>query len=249
MTKKVEDEIVVKSLTRVGITVRVIGTTPLIMNRMPAKVQQQLLVGAAKKTKAEKASIKHNPPEEYRASAEMLPDGPTALGLQVTAIKAAMCSAAVETAGLTKAGAQRLLFMPGERVPLYGIPQLRMDVVRSADMNRTPDIRTRAILPTWAAEIEIKYIVPQLSAHKVITLLCNAGVLICVGDYRQEKGKGHFGAFRVIAEGDEDQEWDDLVKNHGRMKQLHALEHPEFYDKDTADLMEFFFQEQKRRAA
>ena len=58
-----------------------------------------------------------------------MPDGPTVLGLRVTAVKAAMCQAAIETAGLTKTGAQRLLFMPGDVVPLYGIPQLRCDVV------------------------------------------------------------------------------------------------------------------------
>jgi hypothetical protein len=39
------------------------------------------------------------------------------------------------------------------------------------------------------------------------------------------------------------------VKNHGRMAQLKAIEHPEFADQDTADLMEFFEAEVTRRAA
>jgi hypothetical protein len=74
-------------------------------------------------------------------------------------------------------------------------------------------------------------------------------MLIGVGDYRQEKGKGAFGSFRVIGPGEQDDEWDDLVANHGREAQEAALEAPEYADDETAELMEFFQQEKKRRAA
>lgn len=241
--------ITVEPLHRARMTVRIVGMTPLFQNRMSNKVTQILLVGGKKKTKAERVGIKHDPLCEYRDSAEILSDGPTALGLRVTAVKAAMCDAAIRTAGVAKTEAQQLLFMPGDLTPLYGIPQLRMDVVRSADANRTPDIRIRAFLPTWGAEVAIQYIVPELSATSVVTLLCNAGIIMGVGDYRQQKGKGTFGSFRVLGEGEKDNEWDDLVKNHGRMRQLKALEKPEFANKDTADLMEFYLGELKRRAA
>lgn len=248
-TKTETAEIRVQPLRRSSARLRIIGQTPLFQNRMAAKAQQQLLVGGRKKTKADRVEIKHNPLQEFRDSAEILPDGPTALGLRVIAVKAAMATAALETAGLTKTSAQRLIFMPGDFTPLYGTPQLRMDVVRSADINRTPDVRTRAFLPKWGAEIEIQYIVPQLSASSVVSLLCNAGVLVGVGDYRQEKGKGAFGSFRVLGEGEEDAEWDDLVTNHGRSAQLAALANPEYADRDTADLMAFFADEVARRAA
>ena len=242
-------EIKVMPLRRGSARLRIIGTTPLFQNRMANKVKEQLLVGSRKKTKAERVEIKHNPLDEFRSSAEILPAGPTSLGLRVTAVKAAMCTAALETAGLTKTSAQRLIFMPGDFAPLYGTPQLRMDVVRSADINKTPDVRTRAFLPVWGAEIEIQYIVPQLSVASVVSLLCNAGVLVGVGDFRQEKGKGAFGSFRVIGEGEDDAEWNDLVTNHGRAVQSAALDSPEYADKDTADLMGYFFSETQRRAA
>ena len=160
-----------------------------------------------------------------------------------------MCTAALETPGLTKTGAQRLLFMPGDHVALYGTPQLRMDVVRSADINRTPDVRSRCYLPRWGAEVEIRFVTPQLSVQSVIALLCNAGILIGVGDFRQEKGKGSFGSFRVLGEGEDDAEWNDLITNHGRAAQDAALDNPEYADQDTKDLMEYFFSEVKRRAA
>lgn len=242
-------EIAVAPLKQGEIVLRIIGTQPLFQNRMANKVKQGLLVGTKKKTKAERLEIKHDPLEEFRSSAEIVPDGPTALGLRATAVKASMSSAALETAGLTKASAQRLLFMPGDFVPLYGTPKLRLDVVRSADINRTPDIRSRAFLPRWGAEITIRYIVPQLNATAVVTLLANAGVLIGVGDFRQEKGKGGFGAFRVITPDQQDDEWDDLVKNHARAAQEEALRDPDYADRDTEELMEFYAQEVDRRAA
>lgn len=242
-------EITVAPLRRATTKLRIIGVTPLFQNRMANKVLEGLLAGTKKKTKAERVEIKHNPLAEFRSSAEIKPDGPTALGIKVTAVKGAMATAALETAGLTKSATQRLIFMPGDLASLYGTPQLRMDVVRSADMNRTPDVRTRAYLPKWGAEIEIQYIVPQLSAQAIVTLLCNAGVLIGVGDFRQEKGKGGYGCFRVIGEGEVDPEWDDLVANHGRVAQAAALDAPEYADQSTADLMEFYDNEVRRRAA
>jgi hypothetical protein len=249
-TKKQETaEISVQPLKRASVKLRIIGTTPLFQNRMANKAKEQLLVGGQKKGKADRAKIKHNPLEEYRNSAEILPAGPTALGLRVVAVKAAMATAALETPGLTKSSAQRLLFMPGDFVPLYGTPQLRMDVVRSADINRTPDIRSRCYLPRWGAEVDINFVVPQLSVSAVVALLCNAGVLIGVGDFRQEKGKGAFGSFRVLGEGEDDAEWNDLVAHHGRAEQLAALDSPEYADKDTVDLMEFYEAEVRRRAA
>lgn len=244
-----ETEIIIQPLKQGVIKLRIIGVTPLYQNRMAAKAKQQLLVGGQKKSKADRAVIKHQPEIEFRDSAQMLPHGPTALGINVIAVKAAMATAALETPGLTKTSAQRLLFMPGDFAPLYGTPQLKMDVVRSADINKTPDVRTRCYLPRWGAEIDIRFVSPQLSAASVINLLCNAGVLVGVGDFRQEKGKGSFGSFRVLGEGEKDAEWDALVKDHGRKAQLAALKDPEYADADTSDLMAFFFGEVKRRAA
>jgi hypothetical protein len=239
-------EISITQLRRTGIIVRIIGETPMIQNRMPAKVMQGLLVGTRKKTKVERLDIKHNPYNEFLAASELMPDGPTAIGLRVVAVKAAMADAALETAGVTKTSAQRLLFMPGDRVPLYGIPKLRMDVVRSADMNRTPDVRSRPCMTQWGAEIEINFITPQLSAQSVLSLLHNAGTIIGVGDGRQGKGKLNCGLFRVVTD-ENDDEWNFLVSNCGREAQLRALENPEYYDQDSADLMEFWQAETDKR--
>ena len=247
--KSDETEINVPVLKQGRTMLRIIGTTPLFQNRMAAKAMQTLLVGGRKKTAADRVQIKHDPLREYRDAAEILSGGPTALGLKVTAIKGAMCTAALETAGVTKTSAQRLLFIPGDYAPLYGTPQLRLDIVRSADISRTPDIRARPFLPQWGAEFELRYITPQFSLASVVALLCNAGVLIGVGDFRQEKGKGSFGTFRVVGHEQEDEEWTDLVTNHGRIAQETALQAPQCANQETAELMEFHTTETKRRAS
>jgi hypothetical protein len=250
MAKNVKDdvtEISIVSLKRASVKLRIIGVTPLIQNRMAAKAQQQLLVGGGKKTAAEKAHVKHHPLQEFRDACELSTDGPTALLLKTTAIKGAMTTAALETAGVTKTSAQRLLYLPGDFVPLYGTPQLRMSTVRMADMKHTPDIRSRPCFPHWGAEVDISFITPPLFMSSVVNLLFNAGLIIGVGDGRQEKGRMNCGLFRVIGEGETDAEWNDLVKNHGRKAQEIALANPEFYDKDTADLMAFWERDQVRR--
>lgn len=248
--KKESVTINVSKLTQKACNLRLIGTTPMYQNRMSAKAKQEFLVGSGKgKSKLDKAYIKHDPLQEYRDAAEVVLDGPTALGLKVIAVKAAMATAALETAGVFKSEIQRLLFMPGEVTPLYGTPYLKMDIVRQGGINKTPDIRTRPFIPKWGAEIEMRYIVPQLNLTSLFNILCNAGVLIGLGDYRQEKGKGNFGSFRVISADDQDDEWDELVKHHGRKAQEKALKLPVCADSDTEDLMDFFNSEVERREA
>ena len=85
--------------------------------------------------------------------------------------------------------------------------------------------------------------------QSVVTLLANAGLLIGVGDFRQEKGKGAFGSFRVLGDGQQDPEWDDLVAHHGRDAQEAALAKPQPADEETEELLSYFFGEQQRRAA
>jgi len=133
---------------------------------------------------------------------------------------------------------------------MWGKPYLKMDVVRSADMNKTPDVRTRAFLPRWCAEVEIAFVQPTLSVHSIVSLLSNAGVIVGVGDFRQEKGRGSYGTFAVA--GDDLGEWQsywDEVTQEGRDVQKYALENPECADDDTAELMALLDEERQRRAA
>ncbi len=249
MTKS-NDTLQIDALKQGRVTLRLIGATPLYFNAMSAKAKRDLLIGGGKKTAAEKKHIKHNPEQEFNDSVYRLPEGPTLLGFPAPGVKAAMAEAALETKSVTKASANRLIFMPEQRIKIWGKPYLKMDVVRSADINKTPDIRTRAFLPQWCAEVDIAFVTPTLSVHAVVSMLSNAGAIIGIGDFRQGKGKGAYGTFSVHGDdmGDAQAIWKEITAQ-GRKVQQKAMDNPECADDETAALMGLLEEERVRRAA
>ena len=240
----------IEALKQGRVTLTMVGTTGFYFNAMSAKAKRSLLLGGGKKTSAERKDIKHDPEEEYRDSVYRMAAGETLLGFPAPGVKGAMATAALETAGVTKTSVQRLIFLPEQRIRMWGKPYLKMDVVRSADMNKTPDIRTRAFLPRWVAEVDIAFVTPTLSVHSIVSLLSNAGVIVGIGDYRQEKGRGSYGTFAVT--GPDGGEWAEAIadiKREGRAVQEAALAAPEYADEDTAALMDVLQDERVKRAA
>lgn len=250
MAVKKDEVLQIDALKQGRVTLRLIGTTGLYYNAMSVKAKRTLLIGGGKKTAAEKRELKHDPEQEFRDSVYRMAEGPTYLGFPAPGVKAAMATAALETAGVTKTSVQRLIFLPEQRIKIWGRPLLKMDVVRSADMARTPDIRTRAFLPRWCAEVDIAFVSPTLSAHSVVALLANAGAIIGLGDFRQEKGKGSYGTFGVT--GDDLGPWADQwaeVTEEGREVQEAAMIEPQCADQDTEELFDMLREERLRRAS
>lgn len=239
----------IDALKQGRVKLRMIGNTPLYFNAMSAKAKRSLLIGGAKKTAAERKAIKHDPEQEFRDSAYRKRDGETLLCFPAPGVKGAMATAALETPGVTKTSVQRLIFLPQQKIQIWGKPYLKMDVVRSADMNKTPDVRTRAFLPRWVAEVDIAYVTPTLSAHSIVSLLQNAGVIVGIGDFRQEKGRGSFGTFSVAGDdlGELQGYWDEVTAEARDVQQA-ALDNPEFYDDETAELMEMLLEEREKRS-
>lgn len=245
------DTLQIDALKRGHITMRLIGQTPFYFNAMSAKAKRDLLIGGGRKSAAEKANIKHNPEQEFRDSVYRMPSGPTLLGFPAPGVKGAMATAALETNGLNKTTVNRLIFMPELRIKVWGKPYLKMDVVRSADMNKTPDVRTRAYLPEWCAEVDIAFVTPRLSHHAIASLLSNAGVIVGLGDFRQEKGRGSYGTFAVSGtdmDGEAADIWSQITAQ-GRAVQEAAMAEPEAADEETRELMAVLRQERMKRAA
>jgi len=224
----------------------IVGTTPFIFNRLSQKAQRELLLPSKKKTTVEKAgSLKHNPPKEYRDSVYTTSEGDTALCFPATAFKKSLASSALRIPGAKKTEIGQLVRIHGYRVPIWGIPQVYMTGVRSADMNKTPDIRTRAIVNEWATTIEVSFIRPLLTLKAIMNLFVAAGEIMGVGDGRQEKGALDFGSFRIVQPGDED--YIRICKTGGRDEQLAALDEPTMFDDETSDLWSWWHQEAKDR--
>ena len=181
--KKAENgsEIYIATVNEAAIECFIVGRTPLIINRLAEKARQELLMPKGRKTAADKAgTLKHNPVQEFRSSAYILRDekAPTYLAIPSSAPKRALASAALDIPGAKKAQVGRLTYVTGELLGVYGIPKLFMAVTRSADMNKTPDIRTRCIVPEWAIRLKINFVIPILTAEAVLSLLTAAGLYI-----------------------------------------------------------------------
>jgi len=238
------EAIEVAPLTVGRMTVWIRGITPLICNRMAEKAKRTLILGGGKKTKAEKEqTLKHDPESEFiNSMTRRVVDGPTRVLFPAPAVKGAMSTAALETKGTNKTQIGRLAWVEGYSLDVYGIPQLLMSVVRSADMNKTPDIRTRAIFAQWCAPVTICFIKPQLGEQTIIQLLSNAGIIIGIGDFRQEKGKGNYGQFSVVSEA----ECKDIVKTGGMKHQDAALKNITCFDDESAELLAWWTAEVKK---
>jgi hypothetical protein len=223
----------------------IVGTTPLLMNALSAKAKRELLLPKGKKSGAEKAtSLKHDPVAEFFDSTYRLPSGPTALGMSAAAFKAAISDAALRVPGAKKTEIAQLCWIDGAtgmRIPVWGVPMLHMSAVRSADMNKTPDIRTRAMLPEWATIVTLKFAVPQLSGLAVTKLLSAAGLLMGVGDFRQQRGAGNHGQFQIVPEGDAT--FRRIVASGGRAEQIAALANPQPVDDESGELLDWFERE------
>lgn len=221
------------------------GRTPLIYNRLAGKARRELLMPKGRKTTADKQqSLKHNPLAEYRDSMSMRSgEGPTRLVMPSPAVKGAMATAALETKGTNKTQIGRLVWVKGYSCDVYGVPEMFMAPVRSADMNKTPDIRTRAMLQEWCVPVTIQYVTPQLNEKAILQLLANGGIIIGVGDFRQEKGKGNFGQFDVVTKAD----CEDIIESGGMKQQDEAIKNPTCVDSDTEELYGWFQEEVKTR--
>lgn len=222
------------------------GQTPLICNRMAAKACREILFPKGRKSTAERQqSLKHDPMSEYRNSMSLRPGktGATRIVFPSPAVKGAMATAALETKGTNKTQIGRLVWVKNYSVDVYGVPQVFMSVVRSADKNRTPDIRTRAILEEWCVEVVIQFVKPQLSEQAIMQLLANGGIIVGIGDFRQEKGKGSFGQFSVATKA----ECQKIVKAGGMRQQDAAIKAPKCFDSDTEELLSWFTAEVRKR--
>lgn len=245
-TESREVRIEIPQIRKGRITAWVVGERPFICNRMSEKARRQLLLPSGRKTAFEKqSSLKHNPVAEFQASPYLLDDtAPTYIGAFSSGFKVAMATAALDLPSAKKAQIGRLVYVAYDYTPLYGRPYLFMSVTRSADMAHTPDIRTRAILPRWAAKLTISFVEPILNKQAIYNLLAASGVTVGVGDWRPEKGKGDYGQYRLA--NDDDPELLEIIKED-REVQKEAMANPQPYDGETASLLEWATSEAKRR--
>jgi hypothetical protein len=247
-TKSENNEIVIFEQVRGVMNFCILGTTPLIHHRMSEKAKGELFLGKETKSKSQKSSTaKHDPMKEYRDSPyiSLNEQDETLIYILPTAFKGGMGTAAIDMPGVAKTQIKRHIYVNGFQCGVYGVPQIMCAITRSADINRTPDVRTRAIMPEWACKLTVEFTKPIFREQSIANLLASAGMVCGVGDWRQEKGSGNYGCYKLVSEDDPD--FVRITQTQGRAAQIEALENPVPYDKETADLLSWFDIECRRR--
>jgi hypothetical protein len=250
--KKVEADIQIQPIKTASLNVAIVGESPFIMHRFAFKAWQELLMPAQKKNAAAKSeSLKHNPLKEYQECLYLNREDtqPTLFHVPTAMFQEAIASAALDMPGATKSSISRWVSVSGtdghNQLNVFGVPELYTTMVRSSDMNRTPDVRTRPIFPKWAiAGLRITYKVDPLNETAIFNLLGAAGQIVGCGDWRPQKG-GSMGKFRVVTM--DDPEFLEILATQGRVAQLQAFHQPTYYDKDTEDINLWFAEELVRR--
>jgi hypothetical protein len=252
--KKTKDDsggaIEIKPVESGGVTLNILGTTPLIMNRQSEKAKRQLLLPAFKNRGERATTLKHDPMAEFVDSAYRyrVDTKPTRCYMPSTSFKRAMMTAALDMpGGATKAGVGRHVSVLGETIPIFGIPRLRADMVRQAGMTKTPDTRFRCEFVEWACRVDIRFALLGLTETSVANLVLAAGFICGVGDFRQEKGAGTYGQFVITSEGLSGwDEWQRIVATGGREAQDAAFADPDMND-EGMELVEWFNTEIQKR--
>ena len=248
VVKKESGEIVIHTMESGTIEFCVLGTTPYICHRLAQKAWKELIFPGAKKNSADKeGSLKHDPIKEFRDAPYRMADpaAPTVLAIPSSSFKGAMETAALDTPGTKKAQIGRLVKVGWADQALYGVPKVFMAITRSSDINRTPDVRTRALLREWACKVRVTFHKPILREQSITNLLATAGQLSGVGDWRQEKGSGEYGCFKLVSADDPD--FKRIVATCGRKAQQDALDNPVAHNDETSEMLAWFGVELKRR--
>jgi hypothetical protein len=182
--------IVIKQPEIRQVVLEVVGTAPLIQNNFGQKTIEQMLrkhMGISVQREAKK-------PREVLEQAKIKNEAGR-VSIPPVAFKAAMLSASVALKSLKKTQLRTQMYVAGNSVPIKFEREIpRMDMVRTAGMGRTPDVRFRPSFEGWSARIAIQF-GDLLTIQTIVDLLNRAGS-VGVGEWRPEKN-GTFGTFTV----------------------------------------------------
>lgn len=186
-----------------SIFVEIGGTADMIQNRFSQKALEQML----RKHMGMAVERENKKPRQLIEEAKVVnTDGRVCV--PSTAIKKAMLTASAQLKNLKKTQLRISFFVVGNSVPIvYESMEPRMDMVRTAGIGRTPDVRFRPAFKNWKARFEIQFS-DNISMQAVMDLLYRAGqVGLC--EWRPEKD-GSFGTFKILRPVESQEERDEV---------------------------------------
>lgn len=195
------------------VTLRVVGDTPLITHKWSEKAKKEIRDKQTGKATSKKAA--KDPVEDFIDTLYWLDGEPkektmegfteainngARFGFPATGFKqCAIMGAYRSGADIKTTVAKAAIIIPAEYIEIHGkAVEMREDMVKVGGISKVADIRYRAQIVDWYADIPIRYNATVMTLEQVVNLFQLGGFACGVGEWRNEKD-GIFGAFHVEA--------------------------------------------------
>lgn len=176
------------------LTIRIMGTSPLICHAWSKKAKEEMLAKQMGKNVGPRA--KKDPKKDYEESLYPTSDK-KGYGFPAVAFKSAAVRAAKLVDGLAMTDVRQMIHViadDGDLVRIKGKPSPREDMVRLS--KGVADIRYRGEFRKWETTLRIQYNQDVISADQIANLIYLAGFSVGVGEWRVDKN-GTFGMFTI----------------------------------------------------
>lgn len=198
---KSDGQIDVPAINLKQLTMRIIGTAPLMMHKWSEKAKRQIREKQQKKTAANKKKEARNPEQEFLDATYHVSDFPGGAAsdkryaFPAIAFKKAAVDACRQLDNITMALAKTMFHVIGEYVIIESEnePIMREDTVVIGQ--GTTDLRYRPQFWPWAATIEIVYNADVVSKEQIANIFKTAGFASGIGENRPSKTGNTFGMF------------------------------------------------------
>lgn len=191
--------------------IHVVGDTPLIVHKWSEKAKKEIRDKQMKKASTKKEAkdpvadfidtlywLDGEPEEKTQEGFEKAIAAGARFGFPATGFKQCAIMGAYRLgADIKTTVAKAAIIIPCEYIEIKGkAVTMREDMVKVGGISKVADIRYRAQIEDWEADIPVKYVSSVLSLEQVINLFNLGGFACGVGEWRNEKN-GVFGSFHV----------------------------------------------------
>lgn len=213
-TKKAAAEAVAVEIPQLKLETAVIhikGDTPLIVHKWSEKAKKEIRDKQMKKATSKKEAkdpvadfidtlywLDGEPEEKTEEAFSKAMENGARFGFPATGFKQCAVMGAYRLgADIKTTVAKAAIIIPCEFVEIKGkAVTMREDMVKVGGISKVADIRYRAQIEGWEADIPVKYVSNVVSLEQVINLFNLGGFACGVGEWRNEKN-GVFGSFHV----------------------------------------------------
>jgi len=183
-------------LQKMQATLKLKGTTSLLMNKFTDKAKESMVARQVKQTRQKEA---RDIQSEVEQAIHRMPNGD--IGFPSCGFKKAMVEAAVYLDGLDKKLVKGSIQIPGNLIKINFKKQVVNEaVVRLGGFTRKAMVRYRPEFQEWSCELPILFNSAQISLQQLVQLANTAGFHIGVGEWTPQRS-GSYGMFEVDTKG------------------------------------------------